>query len=109
MAVVAFPTSMATGDVEVWPEYPLPLFLELSGLQRCIAVEEARQFRRLWVQSSWNFAPNQPFSEFLGRRTAAIDLAAAAAAKRLADNAALLHRLWCPGFIFDSRPANVHT
>ena len=97
---------MPTGDVEVWPEYPLPSFLELHGLHRCNAVEEARQFRRLWVQSSWNFTPEQPFNELVGRRTAAKAQAVAAAAKRLADTTARLHQLWCPGFIFDSRPVD---
>ena len=84
---------MATEDIEVWPEYPLPLFLQLSGLHRVVAREEAREFRRRWLHSSWHFTPDQPFSTLLGRRIAAQAQAAAAAAGRLADNTSRVYQI----------------
>ena len=37
-------------EVEVWPEYPLPSFLELTAEHRALARAEAREFRRRYAE-----------------------------------------------------------
>ena len=78
-------------EVEVWPEYPLPQFLELRGSRRVAALSEARNFRTEWVAGrSWRRrVRQQPFFDRAGlrrRRAAARAKAATAAASRLAES-----------------------
>ena len=92
-------------DVEVWPEYPLPQFLELRAAARVAALAEARTFRDQWVQGrSWRRrVRQQPFFDRAGlrrRRAAARTEAAIAAASRIAQFKE--YEYWCIG-VFNER------
>ena len=91
MAHVVPAVAVAVAVVEVWPEYPLPQFLELQGQRRVAALTQARNLRHRWeVQLYWQGIWWFP-EELARKRAEAIAEAVIAASNHISRNSEILY------------------